>query len=1034
MSSPSANGANPPASGVQQDKVNPSSDPSVNPARGVDGAQGRISADENAVRHYLTEVYGDVPGLLNLWTMPKRGSGRFFPTTDDGIEQAVQWIIRAWDHRGEHSIYARMTTVTHEPAEWKSSRGNANDSSHFLGFWSDVDYGTLGHKPGVKKDSLPNPPDAATAQAIYSASGLPDPTIMVHSGGGLYHHVLLAEPLNITDPELRKRITEMSRRWHQKLVEAAKKLGYKYDTGLHDVARVLRVPGTVNAKIWEQQRLCSAMYTGVRYTLEELEALVPEPPQPIRDDAGRLINPETGEIIAESRIVGRPTDGTVRPGDDFNERGDWRTDVLEPAGWTFSHKYSDTEYWTRPGKESRDGHSASLGWIPDRLWAWSAGDSGLTELRAYDKWTAYAFMAHGGDFSAAARDLAQRGYGTAMADRIPAPRDEADPQDTWGGQLDERGAVIVTAAEGHAKVTTKITEESFSSAGQEPESYTSRPMDAAELAETNAAINAINAASEPANEPDLPTVDITNERDAMWALTKHIQNGQLPEVYVRDGRLVHVGVVSGARNGRRRKPGAAAERQAPDMGPSQMRALISRHMNTIKFTAKGNPVSALPTESLCKAILAQSDWGDLADLTEITGMPFVRPDGTIRQESGYDPDTGIWLNVDEGFPTVPEKPTADDVAAAKKLLLDEVLRDFPFVTGADRANYLGLLLTPAMKQVVNGLSMFGVITAAAPASGKSLLAEIISRTYGGNGDATTLSRNDEEIRKLITTKLMSDPHRVVTFDNIGKSHVVDSPVLAQLLTTPVWSDRILGGNDNVSRINDKLWLATGNNVRLGGDMPNRSVFVRIDPKMERPESRDSTAFAVGNLQVWMTQEANRAKIMHALLVLIRAWAVGGMPRMKIEKRNFTEWAQNVGGLLDFHGITGFLSNTEEAEDADEEAYEWSQFLQTWQGRHGDTWMTTAQLIASHKSTQYEVMGGAVDPWQGTFPTKDNGQSFTPHGLGAKLKHIEDRPFQGWVVRRTVNKSTNQRLWRAEPYDAKEPEPEPEQMAFTSDTS
>lgn len=515
-------------------------------------------------------------------------------------------------------------------------------------------------------------------------------------------------------------------------------------------------------------------------------------------------------------------------------------------------------------------------------------------------------------------------------------------------------------------------------------------------------------------EPDaaLPFVDITNERNALHNIIDAIDSGWIPEVYVRDGRLVHVGVVSGARNGRRKQTNAAPERQAPDMGASQMRALLAKHTVTIAYTKSGS-VPKLPTESLCKAVLANNYWRKVPDLVEITPMPFVRDDGTVCQTLGYDTDTGVWLNVDDGFPEVPSVPSRNEVEEAKDLLLNKILRDFPFVSEADRSNYLGLLFTPALSRMIGGLNPFGVITAANQGSGKSLLSELISRTYGGNGDTSTLPRQDEEIRKLITSKLMSDPHKVITFDNVGKTHTVDSPVLAQLLTSVTWSDRVLGGNDIVSRLNDRLWLATGNNVHLGGDMATRSVFVRIDPKMERPDKRDTSKFALGDLQAWLGDQDNRVRIMHALLVLIRAWAADGAPRAKAEMRSFSTWAQVVGGLLRYHGMTGFLSNTSDVDDADEETYEWAQFLAAWHARHGGDWMTTAQLLSSYKESQYHVMSGAHDPWNGAFPVKDNGQTYTPHAIGAKFKHIQDRPFMGWVLRRTVNTATNQRLWRPE---------------------
>lgn len=1043
---PSDNGSNPQSSGVSYEVVNPNAATSVNPigeSVNTESTDSPLPVADRAVIHgYLSEVFAGVPGLLQVWTMPAKGRGRFFETTAAGINDAADWCVAAQSISGQQSVYARMTTLTAEPDPDTHGRGGADLCSHFLGLWTDIDFGTIGHKPGTKADSLPNPPDAGEAHRIYVEAGLPDASVLVNSGGGLYHVVLLAEPLDITDPELRGRIADMSRRWHRRVGAAAKRLGYDYGTGVHDVSRVLRVPGTVNSKDWEHQRPTSAMMSGARYTLEELEAFVPEPAAPVRNDEGMWVNPATGEILAEARHVGRPEDGTLRPGDDFNDRGDWYKDILNPAGFTYSHHAGQAEYWTRPGKDVRDGHSASLHWIPDRLWCWSAGDSGLMEQRAYDKFSAYSALWHGGNYSNAARSLAAQGYGTERDINLaPAPR---PPEDMWAGMVDGRGQV--TDAQGVAVADRELSA-ALADAVAPSADWTGLVVPSEDQGNEQITAKAGGNGSEGGDTPGgtsgdgddgppaeaLPILFIENERSGKYEISRAIRTGKLPEIYVRDGKIVHVGVISGARNGRRGKKNAAPERQALDLNAHQLRDLIGTHLVTCKHSAKGEITEMLPTETLCKAVLARTDWEGVPDLSEITPMPFVRPDGTVCQRKGYDPETGIWLNVDDGFPEVPEEPTAEDVAAAKELLLDQVLHDFPFVTGADRANYLGLLLTPALGQVTGSLSPLGVITAANAGSGKTMLTEVISRTYGGSGDTTTLSRNDEEIRKSITSKLMGNSHKVVTFDNVGKTHTVDSPVLAELFTSPVWSDRLLGTNNDVSRVNDKLWLATGNNVRLGGDIADRSVFVRIDPKMEKPSKRDTTQFALGNLQVWLGLEGNREKIMHALLILIRSWAAAGMPKASMEMRTFTPWAQTVGGLLDHHGVYGFLTNTADVDDADDESYEWAQFLSMWNHHHGDQWMTTADLIASHKRAQFGVFSGETDPWQGAFPAKENSQPHTPHSLGAKLKHIQDRPFMGWVLRRTVNKTTNQRLWRAEPHGAPEPAPKPVYEQTAMDT-
>jgi hypothetical protein len=232
-----------------------------------------LRVDREVVRAYLTEMYLGVPGPFQVWTDPRRGSGQFFETTEDGIEQAVT-RIEADGNFGEQSIYSRMTTLSRLPDIERGKRGGADLSSHFIALWTDLDYGTVGHENGDKL-----PPDEAAAQAIYDASGLPPASITVNSGGGLYHIVKLTEPVDVTDDAVRMKIAALARRWQYRVKAVAEEHGYDYGTGVSDLSRVLRIPGTVNAKIWKNRRPVTFTSSGLRYTLEELEAACPAPPR-----------------------------------------------------------------------------------------------------------------------------------------------------------------------------------------------------------------------------------------------------------------------------------------------------------------------------------------------------------------------------------------------------------------------------------------------------------------------------------------------------------------------------------------------------------------------------------------------------------------------------------------------------------------------------------------------------------------------------------------------------------------------------------
>ena len=99
---------------------------------------------------------------------------------------------------------------------------------------------------------------------------------------------------------------------------------------------------------------------------------------------------------------------SLRPGDDFNLRGDSWYDLLTRNGWSFHSSAGGQEFFTRPGKDPRDGHSAATNHngLPG-LYAWS----GMPQERAYDKFGALVELEFDGQFADAVKYLAAQGYG-----------------------------------------------------------------------------------------------------------------------------------------------------------------------------------------------------------------------------------------------------------------------------------------------------------------------------------------------------------------------------------------------------------------------------------------------------------------------------------------------------------------------------------------------------------------------------------------------------------------------------------------------
>jgi len=135
-----------------------------------------------------------------------------------------------------------------------------------------------------------------------------------------------------------------------------------------------------------------------------------------------------GELSAPSTHA-----GGLRPGDDFNERGDPRETLLK-HGWTLA-KTGENEYWRRPGKAA--GTSATLrGGV---FYVFSTNAPPFEAHKGYSPFAVYALLEHDGDFAAAASALSAQGYGQAADDtrgvdlsafiteRPPSPTNPVEP-------------------------------------------------------------------------------------------------------------------------------------------------------------------------------------------------------------------------------------------------------------------------------------------------------------------------------------------------------------------------------------------------------------------------------------------------------------------------------------------------------------------------------------------------------------------------------------------------------------------------------
>lgn len=384
-----------------------------------------MKQDLEQVAGWLKTLYPTgTPGMVWIGSKSTGFRGRrFHPTQLQDMLAEVKKLDR------DPGIFVRMTTIRPEA----NKRGEATDSVALAGLWADLDIAGPGHKHDPSRyEGRQLPPDEDTARLLVDF--LPEPSAWVRSGGGLYPFWLPERPWDVSTPEAQQRYGELSADLQEAIGARAAELGWHYGTGVGDIARILRIPGTVNRKVDGQPRACEIEWGGgPRYTYEELRAVVPvgsrrapaapsSPSQPVPV----LPAPPAPPVRPRTRLVAPAPpqfdDSGPGPFDAFAARNDLHQ-LLEQDGWTFAYEAQGRRHYARPGKSPRDGVSGNVYVEQGRQVLYVFSESaGLPTFRGLSVGEWYAWRYHGGDLRAAGQALRRAGYGAPVSETAPTTR------------------------------------------------------------------------------------------------------------------------------------------------------------------------------------------------------------------------------------------------------------------------------------------------------------------------------------------------------------------------------------------------------------------------------------------------------------------------------------------------------------------------------------------------------------------------------------------------------------------------------------
>lgn len=229
---------------------------------------------------FLAELWGSkLPDgtLIQVWELERRRSSYYrAPIGTSGLKG-----------RGDLYTCVALTHKDHGPRH----RARADQAVAIAGLWLDID---INGGPDGKTGAAPN---ATVAGEL--AHHLLEPTLLINSGHGRQAWWLLDDgPWRFRTRDAQAQAALMAAQWHRLHQAAAAERGFQIDS-THDLARLMRLPGTINCKGGTQSPVW-VIHVGPRHPLDRLRDLCAQAgPVLVADSTG---DPATGGALPDVTV------------------------------------------------------------------------------------------------------------------------------------------------------------------------------------------------------------------------------------------------------------------------------------------------------------------------------------------------------------------------------------------------------------------------------------------------------------------------------------------------------------------------------------------------------------------------------------------------------------------------------------------------------------------------------------------------------------------------------------------------------------
>jgi hypothetical protein len=367
-------------------------------------------------------------------------------------------------------------------------------------------------------------------------------------------------------------------------------------------------------------------------------------------------------------------------------------------------------------------------------------------------------------------------------------------------------------------------------------------------------------------------------------------------------------------------------------------------------------------------------------MVRLSEVPVFTSDGRLLAKEGFDEPSGVYYLPAAGLVDIKIPSTSTLVDAETALeVFDDLVCDFPLVEDCDRTHALAFALLPLVRMAVAGPTPLFRFEAPAPGTGKSMLMRMLA---GITCKVVEMAQpqKEEQWAPRITACLIKDPDALL----IDNAENIESTDLKRLLTADVWEDRLLGFSKNVRCPVRTVFGVSLNNPLISRETMRRSLRVRLDAKLERPEDRSNWRHDA----VMEYAKEHRGELVEALLTiaqfgLMRGGDGQGLPTLG----SYEGFSRRMGAILKIIDRRGFLGDREDDSALSNKDVAATLFIQKW----------AAATSESRDGFFVRELVAIADNIEGFSLGKGESDKSKQTVLGSWLSKRRGMVFGGWQI-------------------------------------